>query len=112
MSNVTNVINALEDLKAQDITVLNISKVSSFADYMLISTGTSKQHVRSIASHVYQTAKHGEGNVLGIEGQETGEWVLIDLGNIIVHVMLQSARDYYQLEKLWDISEADESSAD
>lgn len=95
------VINTLEDTKAQDIKVLNVKKISNITDIMIIATGTSNRQVISIAQRVIENAKAKGFRPLGDEGSETGEWVLVDLGDVIVHLMQPEIRDFYQLEKLW-----------
>lgn len=95
------VIEKMEDLKARDIVDLDVRGKSTVTDTMLICSGNSKRHVASIAQNVvYETKQIGHAP-LSIEGLETGEWVLVDLGEIVVHVMQDEARDFYQLEKLW-----------
>ncbi len=81
------VINALEDMKAKDIEVISTSKLTSLFDFMIIASGDSTRHVKSLARNVYDKVKEADGDVLGIEGEETGEWVLVDLADIVVHVM-------------------------
>lgn len=94
--------DALDDLKAVDITTLNVRSVSSFTDYMVIATGTSSRQVIALAKHVIEQAKAAGQRPIGDEGLDNGEWALIDLGDIIVHVMLPQTRDFYQLEKMWN----------
>jgi ribosome-associated protein len=96
------VIEKLEDMKGRDITVLDISKKSSFADYMIICSGNSNRHVKSIAQSIAMECRAEGLEPLGIEGNDVGEWSLVDLGEIIVHVMTESTRDLYQLEQLWE----------
>jgi ribosome-associated protein len=99
------IVTALDDLKASDIKVLDVRKLTSITDIMIIASGRSSRHVSSLANKVIETAKENGMEILGAEGQQQGEWVLIDLGHIIVHVMQPTTRDYYQLEKLWsDVS--------
>ena len=95
------VIDKMDDLKARDIIDLNVAGKSSVTDTMLVCSGNSKRHVVSIAENVITECKHAGHQPLSVEGQDTGEWVLVDLGEIIVHVMQDEARDFYQLEKLW-----------
>jgi ribosome-associated protein len=94
---------ALDDLKAVDIVVLNVAGVTSITDYMVIASGTSDRHVRSIADRVLDKARQAGQTVLGVEGHEYGEWVLVDLGDIVLHIMQPRVRDYYKLENLWNI---------
>lgn len=96
------VIEKLEDMKGRDITVLDISKKSSFADYMIVCSGNSNRHVKSIAQSVAMECRAEGLEPLGIEGNDVGEWALVDLGEIIVHVMTEATRDLYQLEQLWE----------
>jgi len=93
--------NALEDAKTQNIAVLDVRKISDFTDYMVIATGTSNRHVQSSADKVVETLRgHGVQRV-GIEGKQLGDWVLIDFGDVVVHIMREQTRDFYNLEKLW-----------
>lgn len=91
----------LENIKARDIVVINVSARASFTDYMVICSGNSSRHVRSIADNINTEMKQQNIEPLGIEGNDVGEWALIDLGDVIVHVMTDDVRDLYQLEKLW-----------
>lgn len=95
------VIDALEDLKAQEIKVLDVRGMSSITDYMIIASGSSNRQVAAIADNVTKKVKEQGYRPLGEEGANEGEWVLVDLGDIIVHVMQPQVRDFYQLEKLW-----------
>lgn len=100
------VINALEDLKAEDITMLDVTEKTSVTDWLVIATGTSSRHVKSIANNVITEIKKAGNPPLGIEGEDDGEWVLVDLGDIIVHVMQKQAREYYDLESLWSVAQS------
>ncbi|HEX7386839.1 MAG TPA: ribosome silencing factor [Castellaniella sp.] len=95
------IIDALEDIKAQNIKVFNTTGLTSLFDRIIIASGTSNRQTRSIASHVAEKAKQGGLSVLAFEGEDTGEWVLVDLGDIVVHCMQPAIRDYYNLEELW-----------
>ncbi len=94
-------VDKVDDMKAQDIKTIDVQGKSSITDYMIICTGTSKRHVSSIAGHVAQEAKQAGMEPLGIEGEKEGEWVVLDMGTTIVHVMQEEQRELYQLEKLW-----------
>lgn len=94
--------DTLEDLKAQDIQSLYIGDISSIADDMIVASGTSKRHVQSMAESIVENCKQQSHKVLSVEGIETGEWVLVDLGDIIVHIMQTETRAFYDLEKLWN----------
>lgn len=94
-------LTALEDLKAENIVQLDVSSIASFTDYMIFASGTSTRHVSAIADSVIEAAKAAGRPPQGVEGAEVGEWILIDLGDAIVHVMLPEVRQYYELEKLW-----------
>jgi len=92
---------SLEDMKARDLRVLDVQKLTSVTDYLLIASGTSDRHVRSMADKLISTAKEAGQRPLGVEGQDAGEWVLIDLQDIVVHVMQPRVREFYKLEDLW-----------
>ena len=95
------VIDALEDLKAQDIKVLDVRGLSNVTDLMIVASGTSDRQVKAIAYHVVDKAKKKGLPPLGVEGEQAGEWALVDLGDAVVHIMLPQTRDFYNLEKLW-----------
>ena len=95
------VIDALEDVKAQDIKVFNTSHITSLFDRVVIASGTSNRQTRSLASSVADKAREHNVPVLAFEGEDTGEWVLVDLGDIVVHCMQPAIRQYYNLEEIW-----------
>lgn len=95
------VVDKIENLKGRDIIDLDVSGKSTVTDTMLVCSGNSKRHVISIAENVVVEAKQAGNPPLSIEGRETGDWVLVDLGDVVLHVMQDEARDFYQLEKLW-----------
>ena len=95
------VIDKIDDLKGQDIVSLDVQGKSSITDCMIICTGTSTRHVMSIADHVVQESRAAGLIPLGIDGKNTADWVVVDLGEVIVHVMQDESRKLYELEKLW-----------
>lgn len=96
------IVDQLEEIKAQEIKVLPIGEKSTIADFMVICSGTSSRHVKSIASLLIKELKDRELPPIGVEGEDASEWVLVDTGDVIVHIMMPTTRDYYQLEKLWE----------
>lgn len=95
------VVDALEDIKAYDIDVINVSKITSMFEYIIIASADSSRQTKSLANHVQEKVKAAGGRVCGMEGEQTGEWLLVDLGDVIVHIMLPVAREYYNLKALW-----------
>ena len=95
------VVDALENLKAIDITILNVKKLTSFTDYMVVAGGRSARHVNALVDHVRFIAKQAGQVLIGVEGEDPGDWVLVDFGDVILHVMQSDARQLYELEKLW-----------
>ena len=98
------VVKAIEDLKGQSITSLNVSDLTQVTDYMVIVTGTSRTHIKAISNEVVRQAKEAGMNILGVEGKEQAEWVLVDLGAVVVHVMSAPVRSLYNLEELWNFT--------
>ena len=105
------VVAALEELKVVDLKVLDVRRIASFTDLMVIASGTSSRHVRALADKVIERCKAAGVRPLGLEGEREAEWILVDLGDIVVHVMSPAMRDYYNLEKLWSVGDQPSSSA-
>ena len=101
--NVEFVKETIDDIKAFNVTHFTVSHLTEVFDEMIIASANSTQHARSIARHLQEECKKHNIEILGVEGDDIGDWILIDLGDVILHVMIESVRDYYQLEKLWDI---------
>jgi ribosome-associated protein len=99
-------VTALEDIKARDITVLDVRKLTSLYDTLIIASAESNRQVKALANHVRDRLKEGGATILGVEGEQTGEWVLVDAGDIVVHIMQPAVRAYYNLEELWGPSNA------
>jgi ribosome-associated protein len=99
------VVAALEEIKAKDIVVLDVSKLTSITDVMVIASGTSNRQVKALADNVVEKAKAAGHRPLSMEGEREAEWILVDLADVVVHVMLPATRDFYQLEKLWGMEE-------
>tara|TARA_B100001123_G_C15245661_1_gene1000789 strand:+ start:726 stop:1070 length:345 start_codon:yes stop_codon:yes gene_type:complete len=93
---------SLDELKAVDTVTINVKKLSSFTDYMIIATGTSNRHLQSIGEKVLEDLKAKNIKPLGLEGEGSDEWVLIDIGDVVLHLMSTNARTFYDLESLWD----------
>jgi len=104
------VMDALEEMKAVDVRVLDVHEQSSFTDTMIVAGGTSSRHAQSVADNVVRRAKERGNPPLGVEGEREGEWILVDLGDVVVHVMQPQVRDFYNLEKLWTTGVEAESS--
>jgi ribosome-associated protein len=98
-------LQALEDMKAVDVRVLDVHAMTSIMDYMIVASGTSDRHVRSLVNAVVEKAKEKDMRPLGVEGEQHAQWALVDLGDVVVHVMRPEVRDFYQLEKLWSFQE-------
>lgn len=100
------VVAALEDIKARDITVLDVSHLTSMTECMIIASADSARQTRALANHVHEKMKALGVPTLGMEGAQTGEWVLLDLGSVIVHIMQPAVRQYYDLEGLWGAAQS------
>ncbi|TMH30211.1 MAG: ribosome silencing factor [Betaproteobacteria bacterium] len=94
-------VTALEAIKARDITLLDVRKLTSLYDTLIIATAESSRQVKALAQHVREAMKAAGATIIGVEGEETGDWVLVDCGDIVVHIMQPAVRRYYNLEELW-----------
>lgn len=95
------VVAALEDIKAKDITVLDVSKLTSMTEYMIVASGDSNRQTRALSNNVQDKLKELGVAPIGVEGEANGEWVLVDFGSIVVHIMQPAVREHYSLEELW-----------
>jgi ribosome-associated protein len=100
-------IKALEDMKGIDITVMDVRTLTSITDYMIICTSRSTRHGKALAETVSTTAKENKASFVRMEGEQEAEWILVDLGNVIIHAMLPEIREYYELEKLWSVDSSE-----
>jgi ribosome-associated protein len=105
------VVDALEEMKAIDIVKLDVKNMTSVTDYMVVASGTSSRHVKALADAVAEKARQAGHRPAGVEGEEGSEWVLLDLHDTLVHVMLPRVREFYNLEKLWSLGPASEIAA-
>lgn len=96
------IVTALEDIKAHDITVIDTSKLSQLFERMVVASANSPRQTRALATHLVQQLKLRGETIVGTEGEDSGEWVLVDLGEVVVHIMQPAVRAYYRLEELWD----------
>jgi ribosome-associated protein len=100
------VVSALEETKAKDVVVLDVRKMTTVTDYMVVASGTSNRHVRALADAVDEASRAKGHRPNGVEGAGGGEWLLLDLQDVLVHVMLPRVREFYNLEKLWSLTPA------
>jgi ribosome-associated protein len=107
------VIDALEEIKADDIQVLDVTKMTDVTDYMIIASGKSTRQVKALANEVVSQAKKADHPPMGVEGEDIGEWALVDLGDVIAHIMTPQTRATYNLEKVWSVPDTtDQMSAE
>jgi ribosome-associated protein len=105
------VVDALDDVKAHEVVTLDVRKMTSVTDYMIIASGTSSRHVKAMIEAVADKAREAGHRPIGMEGEEGGEWVLLDLQDALVHVMLPKVREFYNLEKLWSFGASGDVAA-
>lgn len=105
------IVDALEDRKGRDVVALDVTAVSDVTDFMIVVSGTSNRHVKALVDRVVEAASTAGVKPLGVEGRETHEWVLVDMGDALVHVMQSETRDFYDLERLWAELPADSETS-
>ena len=105
------VVNALDDIKARDIIRLDVRDMTTVTDYMIVASGTSRRHVQALVENVAEKAREAGHRALGVEGEDGSEWVLLDLQDVLVHVMLPAVRQFYNLEKLWSLPAKGDAAA-
>jgi ribosome-associated protein len=105
------VVEALDEIKGQDIQMLDVRRMTTVTDWMIVASGTSSRHVQALVDNVAEKAKAAGHRPVGVEGESGGEWVLLDLHDALVHVMLPKIRDFYNLEKLWSITPSGDAAA-
>ena len=106
------VVDSLEDMKGVDLRVMDVREMTTVTDVMVVVSGNSARHVRSLAEEVVRQVKAAGVQPLGVEGAEQGEWVLVDLADVVVHVMRPQVREFYNIEKLWSVAEQARGAAD
>ena len=102
------VLAALEDIKAHDIQAIDVRKITAMFDWIVVASADSARQTKALARHVRDRVKESGGHIIGTEGEESGDWVLVDSGDIVVHVMQPAVREYYNLEELWSEGKFDE----
>jgi ribosome-associated protein len=105
------IVDALDDIKAKNIVTLDVRNMTSVTDYMVVASGTSNRHVRALVDNVAEKAREAGIRPIGMEGEEGGEWVLLDLQDALLHVMLPTVREFYNLEKLWSLGASGDLAA-
>ncbi|MBS0300069.1 MAG: ribosome silencing factor [Proteobacteria bacterium] len=95
------IVDALEEIKAHDIDVINVAKITSMFEFIIIASADSTRQTKALANNVQEKVKAAGGKVYSVEGEQTGEWLLVDLGDVVVHIMLPAVREYYNLKMLW-----------
>jgi ribosome-associated protein len=105
------IVDALDDIKAKNIVTLDVRNMTSVTDYMVVASGTSNRHVRALVENVAEKAREAGIRPIGMEGEEGGEWVLLDLQDALLHVMLPTVREFYNLEKLWSLGASGDLAA-
>jgi ribosome-associated protein len=103
---VDTAVSALEDIKARDITVLDVRKLTSLYDTLIVASAESTRQVKALAQHVRDKLKAAGAPIIGVEGEDSAEWVLVDAGDVVVHIMQPAVRAYYNLEELWTVPAA------
>lgn len=106
------ILEKLEDIKARDVSVLNVQEMTGVTDYMIVCSGTSNRHVKSVASFVEVEIKKAGIRPLGVEGEKEAEWVLVDFADVVLHVMLPEAREFYDIERLWNVTSGARAEAE
>lgn len=102
--------DVLDERKAQNITIIDVIGKTSVTDYMVIVTATSERHAKALSNYVIEKVKENGVTPLGVEGQQGSDWILLDLGDVILHLMTAQSREFYQLEKLWSVDRVEEES--
>ena len=103
------VVDVLDDFKAESITCLDVRHLTSVTDFMIIANSRSARYARAVANAIVERSKENHCQPIGVEGQDGGEWILVDLADVVVHVMLPKVREFYDLEKLWDLDSMEDA---